>query len=95
MAALKKTDLYIKGLKIAWDEIDQNGYLRNIRTIAGISSLTFHAPITFFVGENGSGKSISPRYWKLWRSHMDLIRKAALSIIIFLPMILIVNCVMR
>ena len=57
MAALKKTDLYIKGLKIAWDEIDQNGYLRNIRTIAGISSLTFHAPITFFVGENGSGKS--------------------------------------
>ena len=80
MAALKKTDLYIKGLKIAWDEIDQNGYLRNIRTIAGISSLTFHAPITFFVGENGSGKSI---------------RKAALSIIIFLPMILIVNCVMR
>ena len=57
MAALKKTDLYIKGLKIAWDEIDQNSYLRNIRTIAGISSLTFHAPITFFVGENGSGKS--------------------------------------
>lgn len=57
MAALKKTDLYIKGLKIAWDEIDQNSYLRNIRTIAGITSLTFHAPITFFVGENGSGKS--------------------------------------
>ena len=28
MAALKKTDLYIKGLKIAWDEINQNSYLR-------------------------------------------------------------------
>ena len=57
MAALKKKDLYIKGLKIAWDEIDQYSYLRNIRTIAGINSLSFHAPITFFVGENGSGKS--------------------------------------
>lgn len=57
MAALKKTDLFVKGLKIAWDDIDRNSYLRNIRTIAGISSLTFHAPITFFVGENGSGKS--------------------------------------
>ena len=28
-----------------------------LTTIAGISDLRFHKPITFFVGENGSGKS--------------------------------------
>ena len=57
MPALKKKDLYIKGLKISWEEIAPNSYLRAIRTIAGIDSLTFNTPITFFVGENGSGKS--------------------------------------
>lgn len=57
MAALKKKDLFVKGLKITWEDIEQNSYLRHIRTIAGINSLTFNSPITFFVGENGSGKS--------------------------------------
>ena len=57
MSALKKTDLFIKGVRIDWDNIERYSYLRNIRTIAGINSLTFHSPITFFVGENGSGKS--------------------------------------
>lgn len=57
MPALKKKDLYIKGLKIDWEEIATSSYLRTIRTIAGIDSLAFNTPITFFVGENGSGKS--------------------------------------
>ena len=57
MPALKKKDLFVKGLKIAWENIAVDSYLRNIRTIAGIDSLTFTSPITFFVGENGSGKS--------------------------------------
>ena len=57
MPALKKKDLFVKGLKIAWENITADSYLRNIRTIAGIDSLTFNSPITFFVGENGSGKS--------------------------------------
>lgn len=57
MSALKKKDLFIKGVRIDWDNIERYSYLRNIRTIAGINSLTFHSPITFFVGENGSCKS--------------------------------------
>ena len=57
MPALKKKDLFVKGLKIAWENIAAGSYLRNIRTIAGIDSRTFTSPITFFVGENGSGKS--------------------------------------
>ena len=57
MSALKKKDLFVKELKIDWDAIAPGSYLRRIKTIAGINRLAFHSPITFFVGENGTGKS--------------------------------------
>ena len=57
MSALKKKDLFVKELKIDWNVIAPGSYLRSIKTIAGINSLAFHSPITFFVGENGTGKS--------------------------------------
>ena len=57
MAALKETELFIRGMKIDWEQVGRSSYLRKIGTIAGISKLTFHSPVTFFVGENGSGKS--------------------------------------
>ena len=57
MSALKKKDLFVKELKIDWNVIAPGSYLRNIKTIANINSLAFHSPITFFVGENGTGKS--------------------------------------
>ena len=57
MSALKKKDLFVKELKIDWNVIAPGSYLRSIKTIAGINSLVFHSPITFFVGENGTGKS--------------------------------------
>ena len=50
-------ELHIRGVMIDWDRIDTRSYLRNIQAIAGVNSLSFHKPITFFVGENGSGKS--------------------------------------
>ena len=53
----KEIELHIKGIIIDWDKIDDRSYLRDIDSIAGISDLRFHKPITFFVGENGSGKS--------------------------------------
>ena len=53
----KKTELYIKGISIDWDKISQSSYLRAIPSISNMSTLNFHKPITFFVGENGSGKS--------------------------------------
>ena len=49
--------LHIKGIHIDWDKIEAGSYLRNIESIAGVDDLLFHKPITFFVGENGSGKS--------------------------------------
>ena len=57
MSALKKKDLFVKELKIDWNVIAPGSYLRNVKSIAGINSLAFHSPITFFVGENGTGKS--------------------------------------
>ena len=51
------TELHIKGINIDWDKISQGSYLREIPSISGMSTLMFHKPITFFVGENGSGKS--------------------------------------
>ena len=57
MSALKKKDLFVKELKIDWDAIAPGSYLRSIKTIASINRLAFHSPITFFVGENGTGKS--------------------------------------
>jgi predicted ATPase len=50
-------ELHIKGLSVDWDKIAPYSYLREIPSIAGLDYLTFHKPITFFVGENGSGKS--------------------------------------
>jgi len=52
-----EAELHIKGISIDWDKISRGSYLRDIPSIAGVSSLMFHKPITFFVGENGSGKS--------------------------------------
>lgn len=48
---------FIQGFSIDWNKIDQNSYLRDIEAINNLEGLTFTKPITFFVGENGSGKS--------------------------------------
>lgn len=50
-------NLFINGIRINWDEIDDYSYLKEIESINSISELQFTNPITFFVGENGSGKS--------------------------------------
>ena len=50
-------ELFIRGLRIDWDKIAPDSYVRRIEALAGVKGLTFHTPVTFFVGENGSGKS--------------------------------------
>lgn len=49
--------LYIKGLRIDWDRIEKESYLRDIDAIKDIDEFLFEKPVTFFAGENGSGKS--------------------------------------
>lgn len=50
-------DLFIRGISINWEEIDRYSYLRKIKAINKLQTLDFTKPITFLVGENGSGKS--------------------------------------
>jgi predicted ATPase len=48
---------FIKSIKINWDRIEKNNYVRSIPSIHFISQLEFNKKVTFFVGENGTGKS--------------------------------------
>lgn len=50
-------NLFIRGIKIDWNIIDEYSWLRQIEALSGLESMEFTHPITFFVGENGSGKS--------------------------------------
>lgn len=49
--------LFIRSLRIDWEQISPYSYLRDIEAISELDSLDFRKRITFFVGENGSGKS--------------------------------------
>ena len=50
-------DQFIRGIQIKWENISPYSYLRSIPAVQNLQHLEFHKPITFFVGENGSGKS--------------------------------------
>ena len=50
-------DLFIRRLDLDWDRVEERSYLRRIPALQGLRSLEFTAPITLFVGENGTGKS--------------------------------------
>ncbi len=48
---------FIQSVAIHWDKIAPDSYLRDIEAFSGLTQLAFTHAITFFVGENGSGKS--------------------------------------
>ena len=50
-------NMFIKDLRINWEDISERSYIRAIPSIASIDELVFEEPVTYFVGENGSGKS--------------------------------------
>ena len=50
-------ELFIRGFSINWDKISESSYVRKIESIANINQFSFNKPVTFFVGENGNGKS--------------------------------------
>ena len=49
--------LFVNGLTIDWNQIDPDSYLHEIEALHGVNSISFEKPVTFFVGENGTGKS--------------------------------------
>ncbi|NBK96501.1 MAG: ATP-binding cassette domain-containing protein [Clostridia bacterium] len=50
-------DKFINGIRIHWDRLQKDHYVKQIKALANLEYLSFHRNITFFVGENGSGKS--------------------------------------
>ena len=47
---------FIQGVIFDWNRVDNNSYLKKIEAFKGVEKLDFNKSITFFVGENGSGK---------------------------------------
>lgn len=48
---------FIQYVSIDWNRIDSSSYLRNIEAVKRMGTLEFRKNVTFFVGENGTGKS--------------------------------------
>lgn len=48
---------FITSIKVNWDKVEDNSYVRDIPAILSINQLEISNNITFFVGENGTGKS--------------------------------------
>lgn len=48
---------FIQSVTIQWDKINNDSYLKNITALQFENELHFCKNITFFVGENGTGKS--------------------------------------
>ena len=48
---------FIQNVSINWDKIEERSYLRKIPALQFQNSLEFTKNVTFFVGENGTGKS--------------------------------------
>jgi predicted ATPase len=48
-------DLYIRGIKL--EDSSEDGYPFSIAAVQALESMTFTQPVTFLVGENGTGKS--------------------------------------
>jgi len=51
------SDLYISGLDLYSDRLEPSSYLLEIPVIKNLTHLEFTNKVTFFVGENGTGKS--------------------------------------
>lgn len=50
-------ELFVQSLSIDWSRISPDSYLRRIKAIQSTKELKFDKPVTYFVGENGSGES--------------------------------------
>jgi len=55
---VKKVMIHLKSVTMRkWDENENTGFPFSLSVIKSLSSIVFNSQVTFFVGENGSGKS--------------------------------------
>ena len=48
---------YLKSVEIEYEKIPKEDYIADLNVVKNIRKLEFKTPVTFFVGENGLGKS--------------------------------------
>lgn len=48
---------FIRRISIDWDKLSPDSYLRSIAALRDVQEISFDHSVTFFVGENGTGKS--------------------------------------
>ena len=49
--------LFIREAAIDWDAVSEDSYLRGISALKGLARLRFESSVSFFAGDNGTGKS--------------------------------------
>ena len=49
--------MFVRKVRIDWNQVSEDSYLREIQALAGMEEICFQGPVTFFAGENGTGKS--------------------------------------
>ena len=54
---MRRGALFIREAAIDWDVVPRGSYLRDIPALKGFDRLAFESNVTFFAGENGTGKS--------------------------------------
>ena len=54
---MRRGALFIREAAIDWDVVPRDSYLRGISALKGFRRLAFESNVTFFAGENGTGKS--------------------------------------
>ena len=54
---MRRGALFIREAAIDWDVVPRDSYLRDIPALKGFDRLAFDSNVTFFAGENGTGKS--------------------------------------
>lgn len=57
MGCVSVKNTIIQGIQIDWNKIEKDSYLQEIPSLRNADSLEFSNNVTFFVGENGTGKS--------------------------------------
>ncbi len=55
--AVTQQDMFIRSFSIDWDRLEDGSYVKEIPALNSLREFQFRKRITFFVGENGSGKS--------------------------------------
>ena len=54
---MRRGALFIREVAIDWNEVPRGSYVRDIPALKGLDRLVFDSNVTFFAGENGTGKS--------------------------------------